>query len=111
MKLSASTGLVLSTISTGTFPAGIVFDGSNIWVANLLSSNLTKLNAVSGASMGNFTLGSLCRASGAGSSLELSLQTVDRHGLGQVIIETRGQGTFPIALHRERGQSHHTEPA
>jgi len=42
-KLRASDGTVLGTFSVGSQPIGVAFDGANIWVANQLSNNVTKL--------------------------------------------------------------------
>jgi DNA-binding beta-propeller fold protein YncE len=46
-KLRASDGVVLGTFPVGNAPAGIAFDGANIWVANL-SNSVTKLRASEG---------------------------------------------------------------
>ena len=43
--------------NVGTQPIGVAFDGANIWVANLLSNNVTKLRASDGALLGTFSVG------------------------------------------------------
>ena len=48
----------LTTTSTvGTEPDGMAFDGANIWVANLGSNNVTKLQASTGKVLGTFAVG------------------------------------------------------
>jgi DNA-binding beta-propeller fold protein YncE len=42
-KLKASNGSNITTITVGQQPQGIAFDGANIWVANLLDGNASKL--------------------------------------------------------------------
>jgi hypothetical protein len=49
-----------ATFPVGSNPAGLAFDGSNIWVAN--SSSVTKLRASDGANLGTFPAGSSPRA-------------------------------------------------
>lgn len=56
-KLRASDGALLATFPVGSTPEGILFDGSNIWVANLLSDTVTKLRASDGAPLGTFSAG------------------------------------------------------
>jgi uncharacterized protein (TIGR03437 family) len=51
------TGQTSVTYPVGTQPAGIVFDGTNIWVANQLSYTVTKLLAASGAIVGTYPIG------------------------------------------------------
>jgi len=46
-----------TTFATGTTPAGLVFDGANIWVANYGSHSVTKLRASDGAVLGTFGVG------------------------------------------------------
>ncbi len=46
------------TYPTGTTPAGVVFDGANIWVANSSNNNVTKLLASTGATLGTYPVGS-----------------------------------------------------
>ena len=43
--------------SAGTTPEGVAFDGSNIWVANISSGNVTKLLASTGAVVGIYSVG------------------------------------------------------
>jgi hypothetical protein len=52
-KLLASTGAVVGTYPVGGAPTAILFDGSNIWVANTISTNgaacVTQIKASNGA--------------------------------------------------------------
>ena len=48
-----------SDFATGTNPRGVAFDGSNIWIANSGSSNVTKLRASDGVNLGTFLAGSV----------------------------------------------------
>src|SRR5438552_2589388 len=57
-KLRASTGAVLGTFVVGTKPIGVAFDGTNIWVANGGSNDVTKLRASDGNVLGTFAVGS-----------------------------------------------------
>jgi DNA-binding beta-propeller fold protein YncE len=41
----------------GKAPAGVTFDGTNIWVANEDSNNVMKLRASDGAVLGAFNVG------------------------------------------------------
>jgi hypothetical protein len=41
-KLRASDGGNLGTFPTGSFPAGVAFDGANIWVANNVGNSVMK---------------------------------------------------------------------
>lgn len=43
--------------TAGTAPRGLAFDGSNIWVTNQTSNNVTKLRASDGANLGTFPVG------------------------------------------------------
>src|SRR5215216_5645128 len=43
--------------AVGRSPAAILFDGTNIWVANQLSDNLMKLSASDGSNLGTFPAG------------------------------------------------------
>jgi RHS repeat-associated protein len=45
-------------IPVGTYPLGVVFDGINIWVANDLSDNVTKIRPSDGSVLGTFAAGS-----------------------------------------------------
>ena len=47
-----------ASFPVGTDPAGMAFDGANIWVANDGSNNVTKLRASDGANLGTFAVGS-----------------------------------------------------
>ena len=44
-------------IATGTNPAGLAFDGANIWVTNWGSNTLTQIRASDGMVLGNFPTG------------------------------------------------------
>ncbi|CAN5449864.1 hypothetical protein BH10ACI3_BH10ACI3_26500 [soil metagenome] len=46
------------TFVVGTQPESVAFDGVNIWVANFLSNNVTKLRASDGVLQGTFVFGS-----------------------------------------------------
>jgi hypothetical protein len=46
-----------TSFAVGTHPAGVAFDGSNIWVANFSDGTLTKLRAGDGAVLGIFLVG------------------------------------------------------
>ena len=41
----------------GNHPAGVAFDRSNVWVANLSDSTVTKLRAADGAILRTFPVG------------------------------------------------------
>jgi DNA-binding beta-propeller fold protein YncE len=43
--------------AVGRSPSAILFDGTNIWVANQLSDNLMKLSASDGSNLGTFPTG------------------------------------------------------
>ena len=47
--------IVFFTVGRG--PEGVAFDGANIWVANFLSNNVTKLRASDGGFVGTFSVG------------------------------------------------------
>ena len=51
-----------ASFSVGSGPIAVAFDGSNIWVANAISSNVTKLRASDGANLGKFSVGSYPQA-------------------------------------------------
>jgi len=55
-KLRASDGTTLGTYTVGTYPWGICFDGTNIWVT-VGSNGITKLRASDGTILGNYTVG------------------------------------------------------
>ena len=46
-----------AAFSVGTFPVGVAFDGADIWVANAASTNVTKLQASTGAVLGTYSVG------------------------------------------------------
>ena len=46
------------TITLGNIPQGMAFDGTNIWVANQLSNNVTKIRANDGSVVGTYSVGS-----------------------------------------------------
>jgi len=58
-ELQASTGNVLNTVSVGLGPMGIVFDGTNVWVANQSGGTVTELSATDGSLLGTFKVGSV----------------------------------------------------
>ena len=46
------------TYTVGTSPSAVAFDGTNIWVANTGSGNVTELSASTGAVVGTYFIGS-----------------------------------------------------
>jgi DNA-binding beta-propeller fold protein YncE len=52
--LRASDGVVLRTVTTGSGPLGIAFDGANMWVVNRGGYTATKIRASDGTVLGNF---------------------------------------------------------
>src|ERR1700757_1481942 len=46
-----------ASFQTGSAPAGIAFDGQNLWIANAYSNNVTKLRANDGSPLGTFAVG------------------------------------------------------
>jgi DNA-binding beta-propeller fold protein YncE len=52
----ASDGVTLGTFSVGTSPAGIAFDGTNIWVTNRGSNTVSELRASDGTTLGTFSV-------------------------------------------------------
>ena len=46
-----------STIATGASPSGMVYDGTNVWVANNSGNSVTKILASTGAILGTYTVG------------------------------------------------------
>ena len=79
-------------VGVGNGPAGIAFDGANIWVANSGTNNVTKLRANDGGIVGTFSVGDYPQGiafDGAniwvvngGSSTVIKLQTSDGAKLG-----------------------------
>jgi len=67
-KLLASTGGFVGTYSVGGYnggkpmAAGVVFDGTYIWVVNTYPSTVTKLRASKAANLGTFPLGAQSNA-------------------------------------------------
>jgi DNA-binding beta-propeller fold protein YncE len=59
MKLRASDGTHVATVTVGANPVGVVFDGANIWVSNSGSDNVTKIRVSSGKIFGPFAVGSI----------------------------------------------------
>jgi DNA-binding beta-propeller fold protein YncE len=57
-KLLAADGSLVGAYSAGSTPAGIAFDGVNIWVANYSSASVTKLLAADGSLVGVYWVGS-----------------------------------------------------
>jgi DNA-binding beta-propeller fold protein YncE len=57
MRLTASTGAVAGTYATDSNPAGICFDGTNIWVANCnyTTQSLSKFVAATGVLVGTYS--------------------------------------------------------
>jgi DNA-binding beta-propeller fold protein YncE len=47
----------LGTFTVGEAPTSIAFDGTNIWVSNFRSSNVTKVRAFDGTIVGTFAAG------------------------------------------------------
>ena len=45
------------TIPVGTAPRGVAFDGTNIWITNSASNNVTKVNGTTGAVVGTYPVG------------------------------------------------------
>ncbi len=50
-----------ATFAVRTGPVAVAFDGANIWVANSVSNNVSKLRASDGAELGTFAVGSVPR--------------------------------------------------
>ena len=59
MKLRASDGALLKTVTLSGNPAYDAFDGANIWVTIPNGNAVTKLRASDGTVLGNFTVGKL----------------------------------------------------
>ena len=55
-KVSSADGTVLGSFPVGDGPNGIAFDGTNIWVANFFSDDVTKLTN-KGIALGTFPVG------------------------------------------------------
>jgi hypothetical protein len=49
---------LLGTFTVGNSPAGVAFDGANIWVSNTASNSVTELRASDGTTLGTFLVGS-----------------------------------------------------
>jgi len=47
--------VVVRTISVGSYPWGIAFDGTNIWVTNMFGNSVTEISASNGTVLGTFT--------------------------------------------------------
>jgi hypothetical protein len=56
-KFRASDGTNSVTYAVSGQPAGICFDGSNIWVANWQDRSVTEIRASDGANLGTYTVG------------------------------------------------------
>ena len=57
---SSKTGAIIKTFAVGSAPAGVVFDGANIWVANSNAATVTKIGPalnVAAAVIGTFPVG------------------------------------------------------
>ncbi len=52
-----SDGSLEGTFAAGLFPGAIIFDGTNIWITNQQSDEVTKLRASDGALLGTFAAG------------------------------------------------------
>ncbi len=50
-----------NTFAVGDHPAGVTFDGANIWVANYFDNNVSKLRASDGMTLGTFAVGNGAR--------------------------------------------------
>ena len=48
---------IVRSFPVGNWAGAVVFDGINIWVADALSTNVTKLRASDGANLGTFSVG------------------------------------------------------
>ncbi len=46
-----------ASVTAGTAPRGVAYDGSNIWVANTNSNNVMKFDATTGALLGTYSAG------------------------------------------------------
>ena len=57
MKIQVSDGEVLGTYTVGTYPFGVCYDGTNIWVTNTGSANITALKASDGSLVGTYPTG------------------------------------------------------
>lgn len=53
----ALNGAVVGTYAVETAPAGIVFDGRSIWVANSGSNTVTQLDCITGQLIGSSPVG------------------------------------------------------
>ena len=52
--VSKQSTVQVGTFNVGKFPIGVAFDGTNVWVANSVSNNVTKLRASDGSVLGAF---------------------------------------------------------
>ncbi|MBT5850956.1 MAG: YncE family protein, partial [Acidimicrobiaceae bacterium] len=53
----AATGAVTATIDVGNALAGVAFDGTHIWVTNLIDGTVSKIVASTGAVTATITVG------------------------------------------------------
>ena len=54
---AVTSATTVGTYAVGTSPQGVAFDGTNIWVTNYSSNNVTKLLASTGALVGTYAVG------------------------------------------------------
>lgn len=74
-------GLVLMLVAAvGEEPQGITFDGTNVWVANFKSNNVTKLLASSGSTVGIYPVGTEPKP-GTAKSTRPPFRKADLHNL------------------------------
>jgi len=57
--LRASNGMVLQTLTAGSGPNGVAFDGDSMWVANFDDANIMKFRVRDYKLLGTFPLSSL----------------------------------------------------
>ncbi len=57
VKLLASDGARLASFLVGGNPLGVIFDGTNIWVANGLDNTVSKVRPSDGEILGTFPVG------------------------------------------------------
>ena len=58
IQASATTCTLSAVVAVGSGPRGVAFDGTNIWVANQNSNNVTKVNPVTNTTIGTYPVGS-----------------------------------------------------